>query len=60
MILVDNTCFQHEHGFISDAYFSATTTYALRLFGPIWRAIGVRPPPHLDRALRAELDEDGG
>lgn len=58
MILVDNTCFQYEHGFISDAYFTTTTSYALRTFGPIWRAIGVRPPPHLESALRSVPDED--
>jgi hypothetical protein len=58
MILMDNACFQYERGFVSDAYFTTTATWGMRLSGPIWRAIGVRPPPHLEKALRSVLDED--
>lgn len=58
MVLMDNACFQYEQGFVSHAYFTTTATWGMRQSGPIWRAIGVRPPPHLEEALRTVLEED--
>ena len=60
-IRLDNTHYQHEHGFIDDSYYRSVTTHLVRTHAPLWGQLGIlginRPDfsSEIDRILAEQL-----
>jgi hypothetical protein len=57
MVRIDNACYQHRQGLLPDPYF-ADVRRDIREFASLWRALGLKALPELDRIIRSVLAED--